>query len=177
MAKTLHSQIHRVIDANFNRAKEGLRVCEDICRFVYDDASLTKSFKNARHALSAILLKIDSSSFIRARNIQEDVGKLSTRRELTRQNVRDVIFANIQRVKESIRVLEEFTKLLNQKAAVDLKSLRYKIYALEQKIAIDLLSANQNVKSLNSVIDGIERFNIGKEKVNNRAIPGAIICQ
>ena len=134
MAKAFNPQIHRVIDANFNRAKEGLRVCEDICRFVYGDASLTRRFKNVRHAMTAILLKMNTSFLVRARNIQQDIGKSSIQRELKRKNVQDIMYANIQRAKESIRVLEEFTKLLNQKTALDLKSLRYKIYVLEQDL-------------------------------------------
>jgi len=132
--KALKDKIHRVIDANFNRTKEGLRVCEDICRFVYDDASLTQRFKNIRHAITASMLKVGGLSFIKARDMQHDRGKSSTHRELKRNNVPDILYANLQRVKESIRVMEEFTKLFNQKSAVLLKSLRYKIYALEQDI-------------------------------------------
>ena len=35
---TNDERIYRVIDANLNRLKEGLRVVEDIKRYVFDDA-------------------------------------------------------------------------------------------------------------------------------------------
>ena len=52
MVKDCESKFLRVIDANFNRAKEGLRVCEDVCRFWLDEEVLTKKFKSLRHRLT-----------------------------------------------------------------------------------------------------------------------------
>ena len=50
--------LYRIIDANFNRSKEGLRVCEDMARFVWDDKILSVALKNIRHDLNkAIILK------------------------------------------------------------------------------------------------------------------------
>ena len=121
-----------MIDANFNRAKEGLRVCEDVCRFIYDEPRLTRQFKDIRHGLSNIMKKMQPSMMMACRNIQDDVGKISIKHELKRTKIKDIVYANSQRVKESIRVLEEFAKLFSPKAAISLKSLRYKIYALEQ---------------------------------------------
>ncbi len=40
-----------LIDANLHRAKEGLRVVEDICRFVLSDEPLSSRVKDVRHAL------------------------------------------------------------------------------------------------------------------------------
>ncbi len=47
---SIHS-ILRILDANFNRAREALRVMEEYARFVLDDASLTEAMKCARHEL------------------------------------------------------------------------------------------------------------------------------
>lgn len=132
------SKIYRIIDANFNRAKEGLRVCEDICRFVWDQKAWTRSYKNCRHDLSKVIGRLALTKVIAARNIAEDVGRGSTVAEFKRSAVNDIYYANAQRVKESIRVLEEFAKLLNKNIAQDLKKLRYKIYALEKKIVADM---------------------------------------
>ena len=41
-------QILRIIDANLNRTAEGLRVLEDIARFVLDDAALSRQLKIMR---------------------------------------------------------------------------------------------------------------------------------
>ncbi len=125
--------IFRICDANFNRAKEGLRTCEDICRFVWDDKTLTRSFKNIRHQLSDAILALKIKDIIMSRDIKGDVGKSSTTCEFKRKDVRDVFYANSQRAKESIRVLEEFTKLLNKEVAQELKTLRYQLYAVEHK--------------------------------------------
>jgi len=126
-------KLYRIIDANFNRAKEGLRVCEDICRFYLDKQSFTRNYKIVRHRLSDIVCSLKMREFIKSRNIENDVGKTSTLEEFRRSKITDIFYANSQRSKESIRVLEEFFKLINKKQAQDLKILRYKIYAIEKK--------------------------------------------
>ena len=124
----------RIIDANFNRAKEGLRVCEDVCRFCLNKYRLTKQFKTIRHQLTEIISQLKLKMLIQARNIEQDVGKASNLSELKRKSVSDIFYANVQRVKESIRVLEEFGKLRQGHVARKLKGLRYQVYALEKKV-------------------------------------------
>jgi len=102
-------KVYRVIDANLNRAKEGLRVCEDVFRFVLDDKVLTRKLKKIRHDLTEIITVSEIEKFIQFRNIERDVGKGSVSQEMNRGTVQDVLCANCQRVKESVRVLEEFT--------------------------------------------------------------------
>jgi len=63
------------------------------------------------------------------------VGRDILANELKREGPKDIFFANIQRVKESIRVLEEFSKLTNIKSSLKFKRARYKIYAIEKKAA------------------------------------------
>jgi len=131
--KKLDKNIYRVIDANFNRAKEGLRVCEDVCRFVWNSRYLTKQFKDLRHALTAAVSAAWRREGVRTREVAHDQGRFSVPAELTRSGVADIFYANAQRVKESIRVLEEFAKLFDPGQAEVLKSLRYRLYVLEQK--------------------------------------------
>ena len=128
--------IYRIIDANLNRTMEGLRVCEDIARFVFNDSKRTLGYKNIRHQLVELLkpMAIPRTLVVRARNIMADVGKKSIPVELQRKNVKDVFYANSQRAKESVRVLEEFSKLHNGKCAQEFKKIRYQIYALEKDI-------------------------------------------
>ena len=133
-AATDSTKIYRVLDANFNRAKEALRVCEDVSRFLWDEGSLTASFKNIRHRLSDIIKTVDLAKLIKSRNIASDVGKKTTRSESRREKPDDILFANLQRLKESLRVLEEFSKLISPSAAIRFKKLRYDSYALEKKI-------------------------------------------
>lgn len=126
--------MYRVIDANFNRAKEGLRVCEDICRFLYDKKSLTGRYKKLRHELTSIVAGLELMKLIKARDVAGDVGSGSHPVEFKRKNISGLFYANSQRSKESIRVLEEFTKLFDYRRAERLKRLRYQIYILERVI-------------------------------------------
>jgi len=127
-------KLDRIIDANFNRAKEGLRVCEDVCRFILDAKSITRNYKNVRHQLTDIIGSLKIAKVISSREITKDVGRRSTVIEFKRNGAMDIFYANSQRVKESIRVLEEFTKLRDKRIAENLKNLRYKIYALEKNV-------------------------------------------
>ena len=127
-------KILRVIDSNLNRGKEGLRVCEDICRFVWDDSTKTRQWKVLRHQLTDAVGALGLIEILKNRNIEGDVGRASQSSEMARRNVLDIFYANCQRVKESLRVLEEFAKLRRPKLAQQLKAMRYKVYALEKSI-------------------------------------------
>ena len=93
------------MDANFNRAKEGLRVCEDLCRYVWDQKTLTRAFKDLRHELTGIMAGLDIQKALEARHIQGDVGRATSVSESKRKDINAVFGANSQRVKESLRVL------------------------------------------------------------------------
>lgn len=127
--------IYRIIDANINRLKEGLRVCEEVTRFVLNSYNLTCELKKARHRIDEILkLLPGNSGFYEQRKSSTDVGRKIYINELKRSDYQDIFFANAQRVKESLRVLEEFSKLINKRAALEFKALRYEIYGLEKKV-------------------------------------------
>ncbi|HCI44389.1 MAG TPA: thiamine-phosphate pyrophosphorylase [Candidatus Omnitrophica bacterium] len=134
MRRMKDEELYRVMDANLNRAKEGLRVCEDICRFVHDHRQWTRGFKTIRHQLTESAAGIGISNLVAARHIEGDVGRKTLNSELARRRVDDIFYANAQRVKESIRVLEEFAKLKDRHTAEDFKKLRYRMYALEKRI-------------------------------------------
>lgn len=139
MLKTKQYKINRVIDANINRAKEGLRVCEEVTRFILDNRRLTSELKIIRHNLSSIAVSLAAKDkLIKERSSLKDVGRLLKANELRRSGVSDIFSANIGRVKESVRVLEEFSKLINLKAALGFKSIRYRIYEIEKKASASL---------------------------------------
>ena len=134
MKNNPEKSLYRILDANFNRAKEGLRVCEDLCRYVWDQRTLTRAFKDMRHELTGIIAELDIQKAIEARHIQGDVGRATSVSESKRNDIKAVFWANSQRIKESLRVLEEVTKLIDPKISIKLKALRYKVYAFEQKV-------------------------------------------
>ncbi|MFH1856158.1 MAG: thiamine-phosphate pyrophosphorylase [Candidatus Omnitrophota bacterium] len=137
-----NQKIIRLIDANLNRSKEAARVCEEIMRFVVEDKKLCAAFKRLRHRITkcALSLELDSRTIISARNSEEDIGVKSITSEANRDDVAAIFSANIQRLKEAVRVLEEFSKIINKGAAENFKKLRFDIYALEKKTAFILLS-------------------------------------
>src|SRR3989338_9404115 len=128
----------RIIDANLNRSREGLRVCEDIARFVLNEKSLTRSFKSVRHRISTLANTINKSSnaplsLLKSRNIKRDVGKKNLFRESKRKDIFDIFYANLQRAKEATRVLEETAKLIDNKLSQNFKKVRFRIYEAEKK--------------------------------------------
>ena len=125
----------RIIDANLNRSREGLRVCEEIARFILEDKELTEELKELRHRISRSVKKFPAmpKKLLECRESQSDVGKKLANKN-KRNNYSDVFYANIQRVKESLRVLEEFSKILDESLGNNFARLRFQVYYLEKKI-------------------------------------------
>lgn len=125
----------RVIDAAGNRAREALRVIEDHCRFVLDDAGLTRQCKELRHDLQQALSVIPLDHLLKARETQRDVGtEITTPTEHRRESLRAVLCANVKRLQEALRSLEEFVKIRHPEISVNLERLRYRAYTLERSV-------------------------------------------
>ena len=127
--KNQHSLL-RVIDANINRYKEGIRVVEDIFRYLYNDKNISSQLKNLRH----IKLPIPQTELLKQRDSINDVLKNSTTTEQKRDNLDNIIIANLKRAEESARVLEELFKLSDINISELFKTNRYKLYNLEKQI-------------------------------------------
>ncbi len=129
MSNTIQPKLFRLIDANLNRLKEGIRVIEDINRYLYDNQAIASQLKSLRH-----LAKIDNYlELLPHRDIQNDVLKKSVETEMVREDVSSLLLANYKRAQEAARVLEEAFKLLNPAKSEDFKTIRYELYALEQE--------------------------------------------
>ncbi len=120
----------RVIDANLNRLREGIRVTEDILRYAYNDKTNSTRLKNLRHKTK---LK-EYFELLEHRDSINDVLKTSTKNEQQRESVDNIIIANIKRAQESARVLEEIFKLTNIEYSENFKSIRYELYVIEKDI-------------------------------------------
>ena len=129
LEENFSSKIERLIDANLNRLKEGLRVVEDICRYIHDDRLLTPQIKTLRHKLQSAY----SKERLIHRDIEGDSQKSSRKSELIRTSLDDLIIANFSRAQESARVLEEVFKLQNIELSELFKNLRYQLYGIEKK--------------------------------------------
>lgn len=135
-------KIDRIIDANINRLKEGLRVCEEIARFILESRTLTEELKATRHKIDGIITRLTQRSrLLKTRDSLGDIGRnINLKKEFQRKDYRDIFFANIQRVKESLRVLEEFLKLKRINQALKFKQIRYEVYSIEKKFSGKLSS-------------------------------------
>jgi thiamine-phosphate pyrophosphorylase len=130
----------RIIDANANRAREALRVIEDIARFGLDDPTLSEALKNLRHDLREALdgLGIDKGTLLSSRDVEGDVGAaISTPSEMKRLGLRDVALAAASRLAEALRSLEECAKALSRDGK-PFESLRYRAYNLEKGLVLAL---------------------------------------
>ena len=128
--------LYRILDANFNRSREGFRVCEEIARFSLNDKVLTSRLKKCRHALSAILKSLPSETrqfLLESRSVTTDVGKEYSSLERGRDGLEALFMANIQRCKESLRVLEESTKILHKAIPGKIKKVRFEAYDIEKR--------------------------------------------
>jgi thiamine-phosphate pyrophosphorylase len=127
--------VFRALDANCNRVREGLRVAEDVARFVLDDSSLLKRLKKIRHAVTAAEKSLFHSGRLRslARDLQRDRGRgTPEKREKIRNNPQELLSANLKRAQEALRSLEEFSKLIRHDASARFKRLRYECYQIGQ---------------------------------------------
>jgi len=127
----------RVVDAASNRGREGLRVVEDYARFVLDDRHLTEQLKQLRHQMASLISRIPMSDRLAARETQADVGTdVATASERRREDTASVLAANFTRLQESLRSLEEFSKVLDADLAAEFERLRYRTYTLQRAVEI-----------------------------------------
>ena len=129
--------IYRILDANLNRAREGIRVTEEVARLYFDDATLSSKFKKLRHELTSVARKnFDQKKLLTFRDSEKDVGADTMGRlEKKRADLNSIVQANLRRAEEASRVLEEFGKLINPDSAKAFKRIRFRLYTLEQRIS------------------------------------------
>jgi len=127
----------RILDANLNRAREALRVIEDHARFDLEDAAAAEAAKRSRHALHEIRTALGPETLLAERDIVGDVGRdTKTAGELKRGTSEDVVRAAFARLTEAARVLGEYAKLCDPRAAAGAEKLRYGAYELEQRVVL-----------------------------------------
>jgi thiamine-phosphate pyrophosphorylase len=125
----------RILDAAANRAREGLRVLEDLARFALNDSQLTEQLKSARHQLSHAVDAVGGAGWLRFRDTPGDVGTtIHTTTEAERPDAASIVTANCKRVQEALRTLEEFGKRVDAGFARSMGELRYAAYSWEQRL-------------------------------------------
>jgi thiamine-phosphate pyrophosphorylase len=149
-------QILRIIDANLNRIGEGLRVLEETARFVLNDAVLSEKLKNLRHQFSVRDINI-KNCLLSARDSQSDVGEnITTEYQKIGRSLAETVAANVRRVEESLRVMEELSKIAGiSLSGQDYQEARFKLYTLEKELLgrLSRRDLSGRIKGLNVIID------------------------
>jgi len=129
---SLSPELFRVCDANLNRLKEGIRVIEDIARYVFNNKELASELKTLRHQSTID----DLQNLLASRDSINDVLRPTIESEMNRNNLETIVVANYKRAQESSRVLEEMYKIIRPELSENFKTIRYALYALEKKSLI-----------------------------------------
>ncbi len=130
--------LFRVLDANHNRCLEGLRVLEDQVRFEREDRRLASRLKELRHAVAVALPQAIVARMHAMRDAGGDVGRtIEAADEYVRPDTTSLVRANASRVKQALRVLEEYGKALSSELGHRFEQARYEFYAIEMLLDRD----------------------------------------
>lgn len=164
----------RMIDANLNRSSEGLRVLEDIARFLLNDAELCQRLRTLRHDLARETESL-GVGLLSQRDAGHDVGHLSSREKeinmktTSLQGLLDLVIANAKRVEESLRVVEELAKLPEISSVLNSASFeqaRFALYTLERDLISRILRRDkiEGMAGLYVILD--RQFLVGRDELD-----------
>jgi len=127
----------RLLDANANRAREGIRTAEDYCRYGLNEKRWSERLKSIRRAISEILgVHFTSRELTESRNVGQDPlhpdSVADSARPAYSENGRDVAHRGLKRAQEALRVLEEFLRASKPDASAQFAQHRYTLYEAEQ---------------------------------------------
>jgi len=133
--------LYRIIDANINRACEGLRVLEDQCRFGLNNPALSAQFREMRHDLRKGLAVLDSR-VLAARNSRSDVGLTVSQASdsSAKSSTKQIVTANFKRVQEALRSIEENLNIVEPALSKIVERLRFAAYSLEKDLQTAFMS-------------------------------------
>lgn len=126
----------RIIDVNFNRLDESLKLVEDIVRFQIEDKGLLSQIREIRKDFLALKKVIPLIKIITARQSQKDLGRQERFDLRGKKDTVGILLANFSRAKESSRIIEETMKAIDVQASRMAKNIRFAIYDLERQVVI-----------------------------------------
>ena len=126
----------RLLDANANRAREGLRTAEDFVRFSFGDVFWARRLRTFRHEITSTCLKhFPDTEFIHARRVASDCGSATNapqvEQKVSKSSAHDVAVRGLKRAQEAVRVLEEYSRGQYPAAAQAFSEIRFRIYEAE----------------------------------------------
>ncbi|MFU8795923.1 MAG: thiamine phosphate synthase [Dehalococcoidia bacterium] len=175
-----------MIDANLNRCSEGLRVMEDVARFVLNDTDLSQRLRALRHDLAQQAVAI-RTGLLSGRDSVGDVGRpiptLSPPADrqtisgtVPRTGLAEVVTANARRAEEALRVMEELARLPELSTVLNpagFASARFDLYALEKELTsrVSRRDKMDRMQGLYAILD--RQFLAGRDEL---AVAGQIIA-
>jgi len=151
---------YRIIDANINRVSEGIRVLEDISRFIFENKAITEELRNLRHLTRK---SFKDERLINFRDSIGDIGfEISSNSVLDKKEYLDnLIDANFKRVQEGLRCIEESLKILGHyEISKVYENIRYSSYNLEKKFVIKDFSLDTDLYCITG-----EDFSLGRDNI------------
>ena len=130
----MSDDIYRILDANFNRLREALRVVEEYFRFIIENEDACVALKSMRHQLADMEKNIGQDALLQGRDTANDCFATKSRpEEMDRANAEDVKNANFKRAQEACRVIEEYSKATSAtQVSQTAKEIRFSLYALQK---------------------------------------------
>ena len=128
-------EMNRLLDANINRVSEGIRVVEDVARFVYNQKEFSKELREKRHYLRKLFIEKDRD-FFNSRDTKRDVGiEITKESQLDKKsNIKNIVVGNFKRIQEGLRSIEEISKIsCDYSISKEVEALRYSFYNLEKE--------------------------------------------
>ncbi|MEL6259515.1 MAG: thiamine phosphate synthase [Cyanobacteria bacterium J06554_11] len=133
--------LFRILDANLDRAREGVRVVEEWCRFGLNDEAAMAQLKHLRQVIAGW----HTPDIRAARDTPGDLGTALTHpQEAVRSSLAQVLQVNLARAQEALRVLEEYGKLHSAEMATGCKQMRYQLYTLDSQIMEPFLPSDKS---------------------------------
>ncbi|MHC4474275.1 MAG: thiamine phosphate synthase [Planctomycetota bacterium] len=168
--------VYRIIDANFNRAREAVRVIEEYCRFALNSGPLAARAKQLRHELSAAIDKLDPGRLIASRDTIGDVGVETTvDNQLGRGDIKDCLTAACKRLGEALRALAEMVQTIDAGHARRIEDLRYRAYTLEKDI-VAFSTAAEKFKRVRLCVIISSNLPVEVITLSHRCIAGGADC-
>ena len=166
-----------MIDANLNRSSEGLRVLEDVARFLLDNTELSQRLRDVRHDLARETKQL-RIGLLSQRDAEHDVGHPYPvppgERELnikttSPQGSLDLVTANAKRVEESLRVVEEIAKLPEVSSMLNSASfeqMRFTVYTLERDLISRVSRRDKTERMLGLYVILDRQFLAGRDELD-----------
>ncbi len=124
--------VWRLVDANANRAREGLRVIEDTARFVLNRPPAARAFRDLRHRLDETVRR-HYRTLLAHRDIERDSGRANPSAS-HKAGIPDLLAANFKRCEEALRVLEEYGRMISPGAVRKMQAIRFEVYRWEKRM-------------------------------------------